>query len=335
MPSGNAHQEGSQGAPIASGNTEPARRGRRPVELPAPYAALLGEYVASLDHAPLAASSRANYVSRVRGYLSWLAETDVDGDPLGDPTARDWAVRDYRAQLKTVAKAAPTTINSHLAALDDFHTRRGLGTAAARREDLPRRSAPKALSNRDALRWLRTVEKDPNTRDTVIALLPYYAGLRIGEVVTLDVDDVGLSARHGEIRVLGKGRGGGKSRTVDVLPELRTVLRAWLDDRQRWPGADTSPALLLNRRGGRLTDRAARTVITALGEVANLDYAREGRETFGPHVLRHTTQLVRAGTDLVTVAEVLGHARLDTTRIYTLPTRADRARALENIITDR
>src|SRR5664279_4070014 len=114
----------------------------------------------------------------------WLAETDVDGDPLGDPTARDWAVRDYRAQLKTVAKAAPTTINNHLAALDDFHTRRGLGTAAARREDLPRRSAPKALSNRDALRWLRTVEKDPNTRDTVIALLPYYAGLRIGEVVT-------------------------------------------------------------------------------------------------------------------------------------------------------
>ena len=47
------------------------------------------------------------------------------------------------------------------------------------------------------------------------------------------------------------------------------------------------------------------------------------------------TQLVRAGTDLVTVAEVLGYARLDTTRIYTLPTRADRARALENILTDR
>jgi len=49
----------------------------------------------------------------------WLAETDVDGDPLGDPTARDWAVRDYGAQLKTVAKAAPSTINNHLAALDD------------------------------------------------------------------------------------------------------------------------------------------------------------------------------------------------------------------------
>lgn len=93
-------------------------------------------------------------------------------------------------------------------------------------------------------------------------------------------------------------------------------------------------SLLLNARGGRLSDRAARTIITRLGEAAGL--ADDPNEGFGPHVLRHTfaTQLVRAGTDLVLVAELLGHARLDTTRIYSLPTDANRAAALVALLSD-
>jgi site-specific recombinase XerD len=179
------------------------------------------------------------------------------------------------------------------------------------------------------------VEQERSARDRVVALLPYYAGIRDGEVVRLEVDDVRLSARKGEIRVLGKGSDGGKPRTVPVHPELRPVLQAWLGQRSGWSAATETPALVLNRRGGRLSDRSVRSIIERLGELAGLD--EDPLDPFGPHVLRHTfgTQLVRAGVDLVTVAELIGHARLETTRIYTRPTKADRERALDVLVTDR
>jgi site-specific recombinase XerD len=178
------------------------------------------------------------------------------------------------------------------------------------------------------------VAASASPRDTVIALLPYLAGLRIGEVVGLDLADVRLSGGESRLRVRGNGRDDGKTRPLDLHPDLRQALRAWLGERPAWPGAGTD-ALLLNVRGGRLTDRAARDIITGLGRAAGL--GGEPGEPFGPHILRHTfgTQLVRAGTDLVLVAELMGHERLDTTRRYTLPTPADRAAALDALITVR
>ncbi|HZE01333.1 MAG TPA: hypothetical protein VE155_06160 [Pseudonocardiaceae bacterium] len=80
----------------------------------------------------------------MRGYLAWLAFAELDGDPLGERRARDWAVLDYCTHLFTVAKRAPTSINNTLAALDDFYIRRRLGRAAADRLDLPTQ-APRAL----------------------------------------------------------------------------------------------------------------------------------------------------------------------------------------------
>lgn len=275
----------------------------------------------------------------MRAYLTWLAAAtdagEIRGDPLTFPTARDWAVRDYRRHLKREHRAATTTINNHLAALDDFHTRLGLGNAAIRREDVTRRTAPRALDARQARRYLREVEHCPSARDRVIALLPYYAGLRVAEIAALNVGDVAISARKGALRVLGKGRGDGAIRTVPLHPELREPLRTWIEQhRHQWPGADDTDALLLNTRGRRLSDRSIRAIITRLGAAADL--SSDG-DTFGPHVLRHTfaTQLVRAGTDLVTVAELLGHARLDTTKAYALPTETDRAEALHALLTDQ
>jgi site-specific recombinase XerD len=295
-----------------------------------PYASALARYETDVARSGLGEATRAKYVSRVRAFLLWLAEGDVDGDPLTDPAAAVWAIRDYRAYLKTTRKLADSTLNGTLAALDDFYERRGQGRPRVAREDVTRRTAPRALTDRDTRRYLRAVEQaDP--RDRAVALLPLWAGLRIGEVVGLDVEDVALSARTGKLRVLGKGSNGGKRREVPIKAELRPVLRAWLDERARWRGADSSPALFLNRRsGGRLTDRAAREIITRLG--ADLEH-----EAFGPHVLRHTyaTQLVRGGVDPVTVAELLGHASLETTRAYTLPSEDDKAKALDALLVDR
>lgn len=91
------------------------------------------------------------------------------------------------------------------------------------------------------------------------------------------------------------------------------------------PAPITSPALLPNRRGRRLSVRGASDIIRAIAADANLD-----EEHITAHVGRHTfaTTLIRGGTDLVAVADMLGHARLDTVRLYTHPSAADRERAL-------
>jgi integrase/recombinase XerC len=288
---------------------------------------VLDEYTAALRSAPLSEQTRRTYASKARQYLAWLTDADTDGDALADRDARDWAVRDYRTHLQTVLKRKPATVNNALAAVDDLYIRRGLGPASAARADLPR-TAPKALDTRAAIRFLRAAQKCPSPRDHAIALVPFYAGTRIAEIVGLDVDDVRLSARKGILRILGKGE---KVREIPIHPDLRTALSGWIDERADWPGADT-PALFLNQRGGRLSVKGAHDIITAIATAAGLE-----DDEITAHVLRHTfaTRLVRGRTDLVIVAELLGHARLETTRAYSRPTRQDAIDALELLDVDR
>src|SRR5665647_1302455 len=131
---------------------------------------------------------------------AWLNQADAVGDPLHEARARDRAVRAFSAHLQTVAMRAPATINTTLAAISDFYTRTGLGPPDVARLDLPQR-APRALSAKDTTRWLRAVERWLNPRDRVAALIPFYAGLRIGETVALNTADIQLSARKGKIIV--------------------------------------------------------------------------------------------------------------------------------------
>lgn len=303
------------------------RPGAAGTPLPPHLTDLFEEYRAQLARAPLSPESRRTYASKVRQFLAWLGSTAVDGDPLTEATARDWAVRDYRSHLQAVTEAAPATVNSALAAIDDFYARQGLGRANTKRADLPEQ-APRALDQRAALRWLRAVEARLAPRDRALAGVLFHAGARISEAVGLDVDDVRLSARKGVLRILGKGE---KVREVPIHPQLRQDLMLWLEERPNWPGADATPALFLNQRGGRLSTRGASDVVAALAAAAS----QEDKTT--AHVLRHTfgTTLVRGGADLVLVAELMGHTRLETTRGYTRPTAEDRAKALELLLVDR
>ena len=214
-----------------------AGRRRNAAELTPENAELLAKYAGHLERSPLTGHSPRTYLGAVRAYLAWLGQAPVDGDPLNDATAKDWAVRDYRTYLVTVAKRATATVNKHLAALQDFYVWRGLGPPqGVKRHKVPRH-APKALEPRAKLRYLRAVEAWPSARDRAIALLPLYAGTRIAEIRALDVADVRLSARKGELHLVGKGE---KSRTVPVHPKLREALAAWLAERpvspRRGPG---------------------------------------------------------------------------------------------------
>jgi site-specific recombinase XerD len=331
MTSENAQTRRSEVPESASENTQqvrgPRRHGRRPTPLPVHLEAVHTAYTCDLAHAPVSPETKRTYASKVRGFLAWLADADLDGDPLTDPKARDWAVRDWRAHLLTIDKRATATINNAFAAVDDFYIRRGLGPANADRIDPPT-TAPRALTKRATTRWLRAVEAWLSCRDRAIAAIPFYAGARIAEVVRLDVDDVRRSRRKGLLRIHGKSD---KIREVPLHTKLHEDLDLWLAERPDWPGADTNPALFLNRRSARLSVRGASAIIADIGRTAGLD------EQTTAHILRHSfaTTLIRGGTDLVVVAELLGHARLETVRAYTKPTEEDKAKALNLLPVDR
>jgi integrase/recombinase XerD len=298
----------------------------QPGELTPENAALLAEYAAHLEHSPLTGHTPRTYLGAVRAYLEWLQGAETDGDPLGDAAAKDWAVRDYRSYLVTVAKRATATVNKHLAALVDFYTWRGLGQPQGVKRHQVARHAPKALEPRAKLRYLRAVEAGPSARDRAIALLPLFAGTRIAEISALDIADVRLSARKGEVHLVGKGE---KSRTVPVHPKLREALAAWLAERPERPGADTA-ALFTSGRGTRMTTDALADVIDRITSAASLE------NEVTSHRLRHTfgTELTRNGVDIVTVAELMGHASLETTRLYTRPREADMQRAVDALSAD-
>jgi integrase/recombinase XerC len=166
------------------------------------------------------------------------------------------------------------------------------------------------------------------TLRTYLSRVRQYLAWLAGDAVALDVDDVRLSARTGELVVCGKG---GKVRTVPVAVPLRKPLQDWLDERRTWPGTSDTKALFLNRRGGRLSARGASDVFTAIAENAGLD------EPATAHVGRHTfiNELIRGGEDLVLVAELAGHARLETLRLYSQPSEADKQNALRHLPVDR
>ena len=146
-------------------------------------------------------------------------------------------------------------------------------------------------------------------RDATLVELLYATGIRVSELCGLDIDDVDDERRC--IRVLGKG---GKERTVPMGVPAHRVLTRWRRDGRRvLATAASGPALFLGARGGRLDPRAARRVVHQ--RLAAVD----GVPDTGPHGLRHTaaTHLLEGGADLRSVQEILGHASLGTTQIYT------------------
>ena len=110
--------------------------------------------------------------------------------------------------------------------------------------------------------------------------------------------------------------------------QVRQAVSSWLIERKQQYPETREQALFLNRKGEQLSTRGVDLIVRQLG--------KEARLTLSAHVLRHTclTNLVRNGTDLVLVAEIAGHKRLETTRRYSLPTARDRAEAMENIQVD-
>lgn len=221
-----------------------------------------------------------------------------------------------RMRLGALAEqgCAPATMQRALAAMRAFFgwlEERGWlerNPAAALRGPRRGRRLPKYLLEEEVTRLLVAPPEDEPSgcRDRALLELLYSTGCRVSELVALDEADLDL--RRGVARLQGKGR---KERLGMLGGPAAAALRRWLAAKQNLD-LDRGP-LFLNRSGGRLTDRSVRRILARSMRRAGLERAAS------PHTLRHSfaTHLVARGADLRTVQELLGHASLGTTQVYT------------------
>ena len=278
-----------------------------------------------LDHLAVERGLSGNTVDAyrrdLRRYVSFLSSWGIQDVP----GVTDEAVGAYVVQLTSSTHDdgllyRPASIARMLSAVRSFHRfelREGVTdhdpTVGIVTPKLPR-SLPRPLSVEDVTRLLEAPDARPvGQRDRAILELLYGAGLRISELTGLDVDDVELE--EGSVRVLGKG---GKERDVPVGRYAREAVSAYLA-RGR-PGFATTrsrAALFLNQRGGRLTRQGVSDLVARHVHAAGI------RRRVTPHTLRHSfaTHLLEGGADVRVVQELLGHASVATTQIYTLVTK--------------
>jgi len=228
---------------------------------------------------------------------SWLANQQVKGGARTTLSRRavsvrlftKWAVKNkYLAKDVAATLATPKGHRTLPEVLDIADAKTAMDSMATRAaED----ETPKAV------------------RDVAMVELLYASGARVAELCGLDLSDIDYDRQT--IRVLGKGN---KERTIPLGNPSMRALEAWLKDgRDSLKNSLSGSAVFLGARGKRIDQRTVRTV------VYNALQAIEGIERMGPHALRHSaaTHLLEGGADLRTVQEILGHASLATTQIYT------------------
>ncbi len=256
--------------------------------------AYLGDLDQMLGHAVALGHADVTTID-LRTLRSWLANQQTRGRSRTTMARRATTVRVFTAWLARTGRA-PADAGA------------ALGSPKAHRTLPPALSQDEARLLLDAAAEQAADGSALGARDVAVLELLYATGIRVGELCGLDVDDVDDERRV--VRVLGKGR---KERSVPYGRPAAQALDRWTLARSELAGPRSAGALFLGARGGRLDQRAVRSLVHArLAEVP-------GAPDLGPHGLRHTaaTHLLDGGADLRSVQELLGHASLATTQIYT------------------
>ena len=266
------------------------------------------EYLLALDvERGLASNTLEAYRRDLEQYLDFLEETDPD----------QAAVERYVGHLRD-RELASSTVGRKLAAIRGLHRFMVIEGLRANDPTLllesPRRPEPfpKALGVEEAIRLveipdLATVK---GRRDSALLEFLYATGARVSEAVGVDLGRLDLEDRV--VIVTGKGA---RQRLVPLGGKAVTAISRWLPDRLALlHRAQRGDPLFLNLRGRRLSRQGMFDVVKANAEKAGIS-----RDKVSPHVLRHSaaTHMVEAGADLRTVQEILGHATISTTQIYT------------------
>jgi integrase/recombinase XerD len=273
----------------------------------------------------LAANTIESYQRDLRRYAGLLAARGVR--ELGDVRPAD--VAEFLAAIRKgdeshkplVASSAGRAVIA-VRGLHSFALAQGMASGDPAREvspPAPPRRLPKAIGVKEVERLLDAAGSPASAeprelRDRALLEFLYGTGARISETVSLDVDDLDLAA---DPAVLLAGKGG-KQRFVPVGSYAVRAIEAYLVRGRpalAVAGATASPAVFLNARGGRLTRQGAWGVLREAGQ-------RSGIKGVSPHTLRHSfaTHLLDGGADIRVVQELLGHASVTTTQVYTLVT---------------
>lgn len=263
------------------------------------------------------------YLSDVRGYAahsvaSYQRQLTQVLKALTKAEITDWRQIDVAVVENLVMQwrregAGSSTLHQRLAALRTFFdyliSRGELEANPAKVVKAPKapKRLPKNLDIDSILQLLEFPAEEPLAlRDRAMFELLYSSGLRLAELVSLNVADIQPDR---ELRVTGKGN---KTRIVPYGKEAARWLTQWLQERSSWPGSD-QPALFLSKQQRRLTPRSVQLRLKKWGVEQGLF------DNLHPHKLRHSfaTHMLEASSDLRAVQEMLGHANLSTTQIYT------------------
>ena len=270
----------------------------------------VGDVVSLLDHLSRRGGATVADLD-LAALRSWLALGRTRGDSRSTTARRAASARSFTAHLRRSGQTAED-VGLRLSSPKAHRTLPGVLAADQARAVLDTAGRPPIEDEDAAGTALRL-------RNALVVELLYASGIRVGELVGLDIDDVDRGRRL--LRVLGKGR---KERSVPFGVPAADALEAWLTrGRPALATATSGPALLLGVRGGRLDPREARRLVHAA--IA----ATPGAPDTGPHGLRHSaaTHVLEGGADLRSVQELLGHASLATTQVYTHVT-VERLRAV-------
>lgn len=264
----------------------------------------------------LSPNTAKSYESDIKNFIKWFEETNGDFSP---DKITSFDLKDYVSYLTNVRGLKNTSINRKMIAIRSW-----LNYLKEKNiiSDLPKfpkylpevEKAPKSLDRNEINRFLRTVEREGKPKEKAIIALLFYAGLRVSEVANLKKDDIEISDKKGKV-IIRQGKGN-KFREVPLNNDARNFLRPYLetlgDTYWLFPGKEGKP----------ITSRAIQQVIKKYAYLAKIP-------SLTPHTLRHTfaTLLLRQGTDLVIVSNLLGHSRLDTTARYTKPSEQDLEKA--------
>lgn len=271
----------------------------------------------------LSANTIAAYRRDLQRYARWLTARGVeqiDQVHASDIAAYQQELAAGDADHPPLAVASVARMVVAVRALHSFAAAEELTTVNAAAEISPPRPGkrlPKALPVDQVQRLLDAIDRSTplGLRDAALLELLYGTGARISEVIGLDVDEVSALLADPErgLRLLGKGE---KERLVPVGSYARAAVEAWLVRGRPAvieSAGRSSPALLLNSRGNRLSRQSAWAILRARAEGAGIT------TEVSPHSLRHSfaTHLLDGGADVRVVQELLGHASVTTTQIYT------------------
>lgn len=268
-----------------------------------------------------------NYVSDIKFFYKWYREIDLSENM---EKVTHYHLNAYKDYLIHNQRKKASSINRNIQSLRNFYR---FMTDQKRTKKNPsekikflkqtKRTQPKALTKNDVHKLLSVTSHSSHgtrKRNYAIIQLLLQTGIRVGEIVNLEIRDLVLYDRSGEIRVVNAK--GGKERTIPLNSTARKALRSYFEGRSLEEGR----AVFLSKQNKKMTVRAIQKVINSLAGKADI-------ENVSPHTLRHTFAInyLRSNPEcLVELSALLGHESLDTTSIYTAASKERLANTVEN-----